>query len=209
VQPFDGARTFEFSSPVGTQEVYYVPHSETHTLRRFIGKGLRRVDVRGAWRPETMRALRFLLEYRLITNDVVTFDHTTIRAKEFLRAHLLQQFASGHDNDAGEWAFLLYVEVKGTRAGRTALRTYRTSHPGMEDWGRQATAKMTGIPASIAAQLLAHNVARRTGVMAPEAIFEPAAFIAELARRGIRVEERVEEFGVIDTRHADLLSRVD
>src|SRR5947209_8616034 len=69
VQPFDGARLITFQPPVGEQEVYFVPHSETHTLPRFIDKGLRRVDVRGAWRPETMQALRLFLNYRLITSD--------------------------------------------------------------------------------------------------------------------------------------------
>lgn len=206
VQPFDGARIIQFQPPVGEQEVYFVPHSETHTLRRFIGKGLRRVDVRGAWRPETMQALRLFLDYRLITSDSIHVNGTTLRAKEFLRAHLLQEESNGHGGDAGNWAFLLYVEVKGTRSGREAYRIYRTSHPGMSEWGRQATAKMTGIPASIAAQLLAHGEVRDTGVLAPEAAFEPARFIGELARRGIRVEERIEEHGIIDSRPADALS---
>jgi len=206
VQPFDGARLIGFQPPVGEQEVYFVPHSETHTLRRFIGKGLRRVDVRGAWRPETMQALRLFLDYRLITSDPVYVNGTTLRAKEFLRAHLLQEASNGHAGDAGDWAFLLYVEVKGTHAGREAYRIYRTSHPGMSEWGRQATAKMTGIPASIGAQLLAHGGAHATGVLAPEAAFDPTRFIAELARRGIRVEERIEEYGIIDNRLADALS---
>jgi hypothetical protein len=39
-----------------------------------------------------------------------------------------------------------------------------------------------------------------------EAAFEPARFISELARRGIRVEERIEEHGIIDSRTADMLS---
>jgi len=124
-----------------------------------------------------------------------------------LRAHLLQEESNGHGGDAGDWAFLLYVEVKGTRSGREAYRIYRTGHPGMSEWGRQATAKMTGIPASIGAQLLAHGEVRDTGVLAPEAAFEPARFIGELARRGIRVEERIEEHGIIDSRPADSLSR--
>jgi lysine 6-dehydrogenase len=207
VQPFDGARIIPFQPPVGEQEVYFVPHSETHTLRRFIGKGLRRVDVRGAWRPETMQALRLFLDYRLITSDSIHVNGTTLRAKEFLRAHLLQEESNGHGGDAGDWAFLLYVEVQGTRSGREAYRIYRTGHPGMSEWGRQATAKMTGIPASIGAQLLAHGEVRDTGVLAPEAAFEPARFIGELARRGIRVEERIEEHGIIDSRPADSLSR--
>jgi lysine 6-dehydrogenase len=208
VQPFDGARLITFQPPVGEQEVYFVPHSETHTLPRSIGKGLRRVDVRGAWRPETMQALRLFLNYRLITSDSVQVNGTKLRAKEFLRAHLLQAASNWQARDAGDWAFLLCVEVKGTRAGREASRIYRTSHPGMNDWGQQATARMTGIPASIGAQLLAHGEARGTGVMAPEAAFASHRFISELARRDIRVEERIEEQGIIDSRPADALSFV-
>lgn len=197
VQPFDGARVVGFMPPVGQQEVYFVPHSETHTMSRFIGKGLRRVDVRGAWRPEIMQALRLFLNYRLITSDPVQVNGVTIRSKDFLRAHLLEQAASGHAVDEGDWAFLLHVEVEGTREGRAARRVYRTSHPDMATWGRQATAKMTGIPASIGAQLLAQGGVRRTGVLAPEVAFEPARFIAELTKRGIFVEQRIDEHGWI------------
>ncbi len=76
----------------------------------------------------------------------------------------------------------------------------------MSDWGQQATARMTGIPISIGAQLLAQGAGRGPGVMAPEAAFESHRFIAELARRDIRVEERIEEQGIIDSRPADALS---
>jgi saccharopine dehydrogenase-like NADP-dependent oxidoreductase len=205
VRPFDGARTLLFEPPVGEQEVYFVPHSETHTLPRFIGKGLRRVDVRGAWRPEIMRTLRNFLDYRLITSDPVQVNGTTVAAKDFLRAHLLQETMHGRTRDEGDWAYLLHVEVEGTRAGRAARRVYRTRHPSMREWGRSATARMTGIPASIAAQFLASGKVAGTGVLAPEAAFDPAQFVAELARRGIYVEERIEENGLVANNPADVL----
>jgi saccharopine dehydrogenase-like NADP-dependent oxidoreductase len=47
---------------------------------------------------------------------------------------------------------------------------------------------MTGIPASIAVQALARGDVRRTGVMGPEAAFEPEPFFQELKQRGIVVE---------------------
>src|SRR5262245_35793578 len=55
---FSGAKPIAFADPVGEIDAYYVPHSETHTLPRFLGKGVRLVDVRGTWRPEIMAALR-------------------------------------------------------------------------------------------------------------------------------------------------------
>src|SRR5882672_8059716 len=43
---FSGAKQVRFADPVGEIETFFVPHSETHTVHRFIGKGVRRVDVR-------------------------------------------------------------------------------------------------------------------------------------------------------------------
>ena len=67
---------------------------------------------------------------------------------------------------------------------------YVSRHPPRAEWGVNATARMTGIPASIAAQKLARGEVQRKGVLAPEACFEPQSFFAELAKRGIVIEER-------------------
>ena len=60
------------------------------------------------------------------------------------------------------------------------------AHP--TDWGAAGTARMTGIPASIALQALARGDVAHTGVMGPEAAFEPKPFFSELSKRGIVVE---------------------
>src|SRR2546425_8074300 len=39
VPAFSGAKQVRFAEPVGEIETYYVPHSETHTIHRFIDKG--------------------------------------------------------------------------------------------------------------------------------------------------------------------------
>lgn len=191
VPAFSGAKRVEFADPVGEIEVYYVPHSETHTLPRFLGKGIKLVDVRGSWRTEIMQALRVFADYGLTGNQHVSFRGQEINAKEFLREHILQH-AAGVGED-GEWAFFLSVEVLGQREGKKMRCVYRSRHPARALWGTNATARMTGVPASIGAQKLARGEATRAGVVAPEVCFEPNAFFAELARRGIFIEERVEE----------------
>jgi len=185
VPAFSGSKRIEFSEPVGAIETYYVPHSETHTLSRSLGKGVRQIDVRGTWRPEIMQALRLFADLKLTSDQSIEFEGQKINSKSFLRQHILQTSASfGSD---GEWAFLLNVEVFGQREGKPLQIISNTSHPAKAEWGNIATARMTGIPASIGAQKLARGEAKRTGVIAPELCFEPMAFFAELANRGIRV----------------------
>ena len=185
VPAFSGSKRVKFSEPVGEIETYYVPHSETHTLSRSLGKGVRLIDVRGTWRANIMQALRLFADLKLTGDQSIQFDGQKIPSKAFLRQHILQTSADfGAD---GEWAFLLNVEVLGKSEGKPLQIISITSHPGNNEWGNTATARMTGIPASIGAQKLARGEAKRTGVMAPDGCFEPLAFFAELEKRGIRV----------------------
>ncbi|HJZ67727.1 MAG TPA: saccharopine dehydrogenase NADP-binding domain-containing protein [Blastocatellia bacterium] len=183
VPAFSGAKFVRFSDPVGEIEVYYVPHSETHTIHRFIGKGVRVVDVRGTWGLGIMRALRLFADLGLTGKLETQFNGQSIPTKQFLRAHILEHAADFGADD--EWAFLLNVQVLGQGNGGLRELEYTTSHPPHAEWGTAATAKMTGIPASIAAQKLARKEVSRKGVLSPEACFEPRSFFAELAKRGI------------------------
>jgi saccharopine dehydrogenase-like NADP-dependent oxidoreductase len=188
VPAFSGARRVRFAEPVGEIETYYVPHSETHTIHRFIGKGVRVVDVRGTWRTEIMQALRVFAALELTGAKETEFRGQPIPTKEVLRSHILEHVA-GFGGE-GECAFLLNVQVAGVRDGQRINLEYTTRHPLRSEWGDTATAKMTGIPASIAVQKLARNEVTRKGVMAPEACFDPDSFFKELEGRGISVEAR-------------------
>src|SRR5205085_219152 len=160
VPAFAGAKQVRFAAPVGEAEVYYVPHSETHTLPRFLGKGVRLVDVRGTWRPEIMQALRVFADFKLTDEQTVALGEQAINSKAFLRQHILQHAADV--GGAGEWAFLLHVEVSGRRDGKDVRYEYTSSHPPRARWGTSATAGATGVPASVGAQKLAHGEATRT-----------------------------------------------
>jgi len=187
VPAFSGSKTVRFAEPVGQIETYYVPHSETHTIHRFIGKGVKLVDVRGTWDQRIMRALRVFADLGLTSEEVTQINGAPVSARQFVRAHILEH-AAGFGGES-EWAFFLNVQVLGQRHGGLVELEYFSRHPARDQWGTNATAKMTGIPLSIAAQKLAHGEVQRTGVMAPEACFEPQPFFAELAKRGIIIEQ--------------------
>lgn len=185
VPAFDGAKVMDFLPPVGRLETYYVPHSETHTLPRFLSRRPQHVSVRGSWQPEIMRAMRLFLHYGLTSEEPLRVDGTSITPRAFLRAHLLQR-PPRMDRPV---AFFLRVEVTGSRNGAAARAVFRSAHP--TDWGAAGTARMTGIPASIALQALGRGEVHRSGVLAPEAAFAPPPFFAELAKRGIMIDMEV------------------
>jgi saccharopine dehydrogenase-like NADP-dependent oxidoreductase len=185
VPPFHGRKEIEFAAPVGRIAAYMVPHSETHTLHRFL-PGVRKVSVRGTWRAETMEALRTFNSFDLLSEEPMKQSGRT--PKSLLRELILERLTGV---DEQEWAFLLNVSVKGRKGDRAVHATYNLSHPPRSQWGATATAKITGIPASIGAQLLAAGGDYPKGVVAPEACFQPEPFFAELAKRDIHVHEQI------------------
>lgn len=186
--PFEGEKEVAFDPPVGRVKTWYVPHSETHTLPRFI-PGVRRVDVRGTWRPEIMHALKHYNEVGLLSTQPLQAGGHQVPPKETLRAIFL---ANGGWPGPGEWAFLLNVEVVGRKGDYKVTATYNLSHPPTSEWGELATGKVTGIPASIGAQRVARGEVLRKGVLGPEAAFDPWPFFADLAKRQMYVREEVQ-----------------
>lgn len=181
VAPFDGARRVRFSPPVGTQEVYFVPHSETHTLPKFLGDSVRNVAVRGTWRPGDMRTLRSLSELGLTSDRPIRVNGTSVRPLDVLRSVLL---SNPPHLDEAPCAFFLDVKVDGEKDGKPVTVQQRTSHP--LEWGSNATARMTAVPAVVAAGILTNDDGE-PGVFAPEAAFEPKGFLAEVKKSGVRV----------------------
>ncbi len=181
VPPFAGARLLEFLPPVGALETYFVPHSESHTVPRFLTRRPNHVSVRGSWHPEIMKAMRVFLDYGLTSEDAFPVDGTVLSPRTFLRAHLLHR-PPALDSPV---AFFLRVDVTGERDQKSKAISYRSAHP--TDWGLAGTARMTGVPLSIALQGLARGEVARAGVMGPEAAFAPEPFFRRLAERGVTI----------------------
>ena len=187
VPPLTGAKKIRFCLPVGETTAFYVPHSETRTLPRFI-PGVKRVDVRGCWRPETMTMLQMFKDLELLDHEPP--KPGMLAPKAYLREYFLSREWARDDHH--EWAFLLNVEVEGRKAdGAIVKATYNLSHPPQSEWGHSCTSRVTGIPASIGAQLIAKGQAVRPGVIACEAAFEPSGFFKELEKRQMRVHEEI------------------
>jgi saccharopine dehydrogenase-like NADP-dependent oxidoreductase len=170
----DGSREVEFAPPVGRQRVYYMPHTEVTTLPRHFPT-LRDCAVRGSWRPELMEDIRVLNRYGLLTEASLDATKRAIWER------------CGGQRDSAAWMLYVNVEAIGVRGAEAVRRTYRVSHP--VEWAEHGVARMTGLPASVGALLLARHGRTEIGFIDPEEYYDPQEFLAELERRdGITIE---------------------
>ncbi len=189
VPPFSGAKTINFPGPIGPQEVYFVPHPEIWTLPRSFPE-LRRVDVRGAWPPETMRLLRVVLDFGFYRPSKVRVGGSESTPLDLLSECLLKLPQA---KETALWGYSVHLEVVGVKEERTRRYIFTCSHPHMDRWGGKAAyAKNVGIPLSIATQELVQGRVKLTGVVAPELAFDSTRFIDQLQARGIHVSESVQ-----------------
>lgn len=187
VGPFEGARRARFHDLIGEQEVVIIPHPETRTLPRVFGA--REVAVRGCFPPHAMRLAKALLENGFYDERPVQVGDREARPLDFVYDLML---AMPGTKETPVWAYGLVVDVFGTRDGHPVHVRLWNEHPPQEEWGGPAAYyKNIGIPLSIGAQMIAHGQVKTKGVVPPEAALAPEPFFAELARRGIRIHEKV------------------
>jgi lysine 6-dehydrogenase len=193
VGPLEGKRIVEFHEQIGKQEVCYVPHEEPRTLSQTFPQ-LKKIEMRGCFPPDTMALVKTLVKYKFYQNELVEVNGTKVKPIDFVFNFLLQSPAA---KENPLWAYGLVVEVIGVKNGKPAKVVLKNSHPPMSEWGgRSAYSKNVGIPLSIGAQMVAAGKVKQKGVLPTEACFDSIEFFKELSKRGIRIEERLENFVV-------------
>ncbi|MFJ8531729.1 saccharopine dehydrogenase family protein [Streptomyces sp. NPDC093591] len=167
--PFDGARVVDFGGAFGQLEVYYRPHPEPTSLPRNF-PSIRFAAVRGTWQPEVMNDLRVLNKYGLLSKENLP-----------LTAEIIWERLGGIESPLYHGQSAGMTEVRGTTAdGERIVRTYRTARS--EDLHAYA---LTGRCAAVGVRLMAAHGRVRTGVVDPEAYFDPDEFLAALREQGL------------------------
>ncbi len=196
VPPFARPRSIALPEPYGEALQYIIPHAETRTLAKNLAtKGIRLVEVRGTWPQPNMQLIRALYDWGFMRNDRIRLGDVEFGIMDAIGAYLMQS-PEGRETPLNGYA--LHVEVEGCRGHNRLRHTLWHTHPpsdgSVPEWaGLRAYTRNVGIPLSIGAQMLAHGLVHRPGVITPEEAFDPATVIEELGRRGIRIHSRVDE----------------
>ena len=188
-----------FPPPVGRIAIDSTLHSEVATLPlSFADRGIREVTFRQGFEPEFLARLQFVVRLGLADMQPLAVangsreggeDAHRVVPRRVLQA-LLKRFPAPEVVGRPRRDEILRTLVVGTRQGRT-IAVAADCHAGPRaGWGMGPDID-TGAPPSIVVQLLASGAMPvRPGVWAPEQVVPVAPFLAELARRGMRVTLR-------------------
>jgi lysine 6-dehydrogenase len=187
-----GARTYAF--PDGEVECVYTIHSEPATLpRSYADRGIQRVEWRLGLAPADHVRLLSFVAAGLASEEPVVVDGVSVRPADVLIAVLARQArneVATADPEAIEW---FRVITSGSRGGAPVTVTCDievTDPPSGEFSGG---AWVTGVPPSIAAQIMASGRALCTGVHGPELTMPLDLFFTELAGRGMIPLDRIDD----------------
>jgi saccharopine dehydrogenase-like NADP-dependent oxidoreductase len=169
-----GKEVVLFPPPAGRVNCYHLGHPEPVTLPRFLGvPGVRTVTLKGGLIEQPLNDLAIWLGRLRLTDSPAKKDvlGQIIKATLPFLSKLgeAEQPISAVRVDVGGWKDNTYKQVSYGAAAH------------MPD--------LTGLPLAIGALMLARHEISVPGVVAPEACVEPEAFLADLHRRGVGVQD--------------------
>ncbi len=180
VAPMSGKESIDFPAPIGRVEALYTLHSEVAMFPRSF-PGLREASFKVAFEPEFTRKVSFLAELGFASREKLA---SGVSPREVLLDLARRQvMPEGAPDDCD----VLRVEVSGRMDGRPVSRRGEMTVLPHLRWGIAAGSLDTGVPLSIAGQLLANRTISTPGVLCPEVAVPDALFFEMLDRRDMRV----------------------
>lgn len=191
--PMSGQEQVEFPAPIGSVTAMYTLHSEVALFPvSFREKGLKHASFKIAFPGEFLKQMKLLVELGLGgTEPVEASGPERGQTARVAPRELLVALLAGREAPAGEPddCDVLRVVADGTREGRALRLVEEMVVRPFKPWGVGAGDVDTGVPLAIAGILLAEGKAQVAGAHGAELVFDPAGFLAELAKYGMRASE--------------------
>ncbi len=184
--PWSGKEIYPFPEPVGPQPVYLMDHEEPETLSKFIGKGLRYVDLKLAIDDALFEVLHTIHRLGLLSEEPVTVEGRRVAPRKLL-TDVLPRPTDLVGRVRG--TAMIVVEVDGLKDGR---RVTHRMYTGMrhEDasrrYGATATAYLVGTGAAVFATQFLRGQIPLKGVISAECL-DPAESLRLMGRMGLKV----------------------
>jgi saccharopine dehydrogenase-like NADP-dependent oxidoreductase len=127
-----------------------------------------------------------LIDLKLTSLEKFSYKNIEIAPREFLDAHLMRLPKPEELNEFKAFR----VEIAGIKNEKRQKLIYEILVPSKENWGIKAGAYWTGVPAAVAAEMIAEGKYLSVGALAPEAAFEPELVFAKLQQYDLKLQNK-------------------
>jgi lysine 6-dehydrogenase len=156
----------------------------TSTLpETFLGK-LRELDYKTIRYAGHCDKFKTMIDLGLCSSEEITADYVKVKPRKVL-GELLQRNLPADEPDY----VLIRLEFVGKQNGETNRLRYDIVDKYDEKTGLSAMMRTTAFPASIIAQMMAQGNVKMRGATPQEKAIDAEKFVAELARRNIKIQE--------------------
>ncbi len=186
LEPLSGNEEVLFPRPVGKNTCHYCLHSEIATLPMTLG-ALKLVDFKLGISEKVYGGIKPLLDAGFSDDRPIDLKGRQVSPRDFAIAYLSSKAS---DEEPTRYV-ALRAEVRGKKRGKKITSVSEiVGAPSTKLGVRNATGLLTGLGVSVVAEMILRNEAKRTGVVAPEAVLDTESYFEQLERRGI--QQRIE-----------------
>jgi saccharopine dehydrogenase (NAD+, L-lysine forming) len=187
-EPLQVIDEFTFPEPVGRVKVYGVSHEEVWTIPRYIKtEGLQKCNFGYGLADELVTMMNVLMSIGLDSDKPIDVKGVKVVPRDVVTALLPRPVDLAGKIKGNVCVGAL---VSGYKDGRKVTKFMYNTVNHEEAYRRmqeQGTSYQTGIPAALAADLLAEGVIKTRGALPPEAL-DPEPFVEKLPEYGMMVE---------------------
>ncbi|MFC7391426.1 saccharopine dehydrogenase family protein [Scopulibacillus cellulosilyticus] len=182
IPALSGEEFTQFHDKLGVQKTYSILHSELGSLPQSFPQ-VKEITYKDTWDETTIEKLKSLNSLGLLRNQPVESSGEKIIPRRQIIS-LLQQTLQ----EEPEWGIdELLVEIKGKKGEKQSSVKFEILTGQQDDWGVTALAYATGVPASIAAQMLLKGEIEGEGVLPPEQCVNPKKFLSYLSQKNVEL----------------------
>ncbi|MBI4009746.1 MAG: saccharopine dehydrogenase NADP-binding domain-containing protein [Candidatus Aenigmarchaeota archaeon] len=186
VEPLSGMEEIKFPSPVDKAACFYTLHSEVATFPvAFKDKGIKNCSFKGGFDFDFVNKVKFLIDAGLASEKPIKFRDAEIVPRDFT-VKILNQLIPSEKIKVNDIEFLR-VELTGYSKNTKKRIVVYCKAVTNKKWNLSAGSWDTGVPPSIAAQMIINGQINQAGVLPPEMCINPEIFFKELAKRNMKV----------------------
>jgi lysine 6-dehydrogenase len=174
----------EFPSPVGTLEAFHTGGGISTLPFAYDGK-IDVMEYKTLRYPGHVAIMRPIRELGLLSNEPIEVKGKKVAPRDMFIAAVHSKLHKPEGRDL----VALQVQVTGKKGGKPGTVTFRLIDYYDAKHGISAMMRTTGYSLSITGQMQVDGRVKKKGVHTPDEAIPFGAYVAELARRGIKIEE--------------------